>query len=264
MQTLRDVLMVVLAAYMVYQLNSLSDTVSSLREDLTSFSGTMTTFMRNSHDYGADRIEVIERVTYPFSFCSASAATAFGMTALGFAFDITASHILCSVVEQRELLVCPGVDIVLTRDCPRLPTILNGSVTARQRAGDTVVVYGFYSPPTLPIVSLSYVGNLGEPFGRNETSFQPFTDKLNIPTDARMVSGAIQAAGLSGSAVLNGLGLVGVAVASGINQGLPTAAYVIPVKYIEECVAHHAHRLKRLSECGHVNEVLSPPRLGVV
>ena len=229
----------------------LNQSVVSLNQSVVKNFGQLNSKFRKSHDFGVDRVSYAKSISYKLDTGS-SLVTSFGVYYEGMAFDVTVSHMFVSLPEVgRNLIACPKLDIALSRSCPRLHNVLNGSKYTDQRAGDQVVIYGFSS------MQSSYTGTLAGTWNLHEVDFDPFQGNSNIPEKSLIITGANQDGGLSGSTVFNGLGIVGVVVASKINNS--SVAVAIPWESVLQCANAMRGSLQRADNCN-IN-VTSPPDL---
>ena len=159
------------------------------------------------HNVGADRISAIEKASFHFAdqACSGS-ATAFSVSLNKAVFSVTAAHIECASCPD-SVVHCDGLDIAFILKCPVSQNALDGSQFVESRIGDDVYVRG-YSDVNINNYKASVGGTCGKNIGNEH-----FAGKAIVQANYRYLIGGSQSLGLSGSRVLNGYGIVGVAVA---------------------------------------------------
>lgn len=202
--------------------------------------------MISIQDFSKDRIAVLQKVSYSSTLPSCDdQATAFGLSYKGFAMDVSVSHYNCSSDGPPSyVLACPKVDIALFDHCPSSGYALNGDMHTNILLGDEVVSYGFSK------FSKAWKGMLLSEVGKDESNFPPFQGLSNVPADAYMFSG-LQDRGMSGGAVVNSYGLVGLASTAFFGSTNVRYSGVIPLSYVFRCVEKYAAegKLKSASEC---------------
>ncbi len=211
--------------------------------------------------FSAERIFAMQQVTGngTFTSCEPVQVTYFGLAYGNYVMDVTVSHIKCTN-GTIDLLPCQGIDVALTKQCPRKNVALDGRVSTKLELGDSVVAFGFYE------FSNAWTGTLSGKFGRNETHYEPFADKANWPADTHIFTGD-QNKGMSGAPVLNSFGLVGLAsaVMPGSFQNNRLVG-VIPVSEIFKCVNYYGKKnlLPTKESCAKQfqTKIISPPSYG--
>jgi hypothetical protein len=201
------------------------------------------------HNVGADRISAIEKVSFHFTdpACIGS-TTAFSVSMNNSVFSVTAAHIKCSSSSCPNAIVhCDGLDIVLILKCPSSRNALDGSQFVESRIGDDVYVRG-YSDINVNNYKASVGGTCGEHIEND-----PFAGKAIVRANYRYLIGGSQSLGLSGSCVLNGYGIVGVAVAAEMFESPFTilTSLVVPWSDVVACFhkKQETHKFPSLSSC---------------
>jgi hypothetical protein len=192
--------------------------------------------------YGRERAKVLQQVSRLASFerCDGN-VTSFGLAYRGYATEVTVSHIVCDP-KSPPLLACKGVDVALTGECPTVDA-LNGVYSSDPSLADPVIALGFYSgQPTI------WQGVLSSVFTKAEV-FPPFQNMASLPDDTFIINGD-QNKGMSGAAVLNSYGLLGVASSTfqgSFNNSRQVAA--IPIHHVFKCMMDYQDQLPTTSFC---------------
>lgn len=265
--TIRDMVGLFVVAYLIISQNRMNENINNIINNIiilnqkveniiifnqkvdTNFERVFSR-LQKSHDFGVDRVAYSSSISYELD-TSLSRVTAFGVFYNDRAFDVTVSHMFVNAESRSNLLSCPKLDISLSKSCPRRRNVLDGSKFTAQRAGDQVVIYGFSK------MQSSYIGTLAGRWNLNEVDFAPFDDKSNIPANSLFISGANQDSGLSGSAIFNGQGIVGVVVASKLND--TSVAIAIPWQNVLDCADLLQEELQRGVSCD--VQITSPPNM---
>ena len=200
------------------------------------------------HNVEADRISAIEKASFLFAdqACSGS-TTAFSVSLNKTVFSVTAAHIECASSCPDSVVHCDGPDIALILKCPASKNALDGSQFVESRIGDDVYVRG-YSDINVNNYKASVGGTCGEHIEND-----PFAGKAIVRANYRYLIGGSQSLGLSGSCVLNGYGIVGVAVAVAKFESphILTTSLVVPWSDVVACFhkKQETHKFPSLSSC---------------
>jgi hypothetical protein len=190
------------------------------------------------HYIGGDRISALDKVSYQYVNPDlVGSATAVGVMMDGKVFGVTAAHTQCkSNTCPNNLIACDNnLDVALILECPEPGHVLDGSQYTNSTTADDAFVRGFSD-----ININSYKASIGGLYGHTLKN-SPFRSQPIINPNYRYLVGASQSLGLSGSCVLNGYGIVGVAVAE---ERFPrpnstssfNAALVVPWADIRNCI----------------------------
>ena len=211
------------------------------------------------YDYDNERVTVLEQVSYQRRLLNSagclqeSTTTVVGLSIDGIMTDITVSHANCSGNIPPHFIPCENVDLALSTDCPRMGSVLDGSVASSLKLGDSVIAYGF------GVIS-TWKGLLVRNYRSKEQSnigHNALEGIGNVPSDSFVMAGD-PVKGMSGAAVLNHEGLVGIAV----NYPVDRFITVVSMNQVSKCVVQHRAVLKRNDECKR-NVVKAPVALGV-
>jgi hypothetical protein len=206
--------------------------------------------LRMLHDHNREKIAVLSNATYHLSFCS-GVLSGHLLYFKGKYFGVTAAHSPCFYNDKvpAGVIPCAGIDVALLSTCYAGKNVVNvTSSTVAPRLGDEAVAVGYYKSEIR-----AWVGALVG-FGGVHRKGIHFTSNYYEVPDELIFQGA-QLPGMSGAAVVNGLGYVGVAHILKFESDVPSAQ-VIPWSRIEECVVNNWSSLP--SNCDDVN-VLSLP-----
>jgi hypothetical protein len=189
----------------------------------------MSVNFKKVHNMGSDRTSVLEHVSYPIETCG-DRATAVAVLLNGRTFGVTVGHFNCSGVCPKGFVPCKGLDISLAiGECPDTLFSLDVSTFTDPTIGDDAFVYG-YSVTGHDI--RNYRAVIGHEYGRIKDN-PHFSYLPNFQPNARYLVGASQLAGFSGSAVLNGYGIIGVVAAT-----VPgfAGAVMTPWSDVDQCI----------------------------
>jgi hypothetical protein len=192
---------------------------------------------------GVDRISAIEKVSFHFTdpACIGS-TTAFSVSMKNSVFSVTAAHIKCASSSCPNAIVhCDGLDITLILKFPSSRNALDGSQFMESRIGDDVFVRGYSD-----VNNNSYKASVGGTCGKNIVN-KPFAGKAIVRANYRYLIGSSQSLGLSGSCVLNGYGIIGVAVAAEMFESPFTILTGLVVPWSDKM--RETHTFPTLSSC---------------
>ena len=193
--------------------SSLSTTVPSLHSKMDN----LIAFSTSRHNFAVDRISALKLTTRPINVCG------FDATGVSISFDnklvtVTVAHFNCQGERPAGHVPCEGLDISLKFDeCPDVDYALDFSKSVALRDGDQVVSFGYHTNALYSSSSwlvghiFSYVTtNIHE----NRSCLSHYSEcGVGHSTYSHVVN-AGQMSGMSGAVVLNGYGIVGLAVAS--------------------------------------------------
>jgi hypothetical protein len=220
---------------------------------------TISVNFKKMHNFGSDRIDALEKASYAVTYCG-DTATAFAVSAFGRQFGVTVAHFNCNTSCPSVLEHCPGLDISLILECPPRPTAhaLDASKFTEPLTGDDAFVFGF----GLDSNYRSYRASMGDRF--KDDQYQNNTAYMRMPivkSKYRFLTGAAQSKGFSGSCVLNGYGIIGVACA---NLALSTIAIIVPWADVHLCIEQKVRAgVKLPNECN-LTTIPPPTLLNIV
>ena len=204
------------------------------------------------HNMGSDRISLLEKVSYKHQV-SRESATAFAVTAHGKTFGVAVAHFNLSGSTPIGHIHCNGLDASLVVDrCPPTAFSLDASVFTDPVTGDDAYVYGLGLESTIR----SYSASIGSEY-LNNVNGAPYSAETIARSNYRFLVGAEQRIGFSGSCVLNGYGIIGMACASLTNT---SNAVIVPWEDIWSCIeAKQREGIQFPSNCNIT--MLAPPTL---
>jgi hypothetical protein len=215
----------------------------------------MSVNFKKIHNMGSDRISFLEKVSYSITMCGSS-ATAIAVASHGHTFGVTVAHFNCTGLCPVDVIHCNGLDIsLLLGECPPSEFSLDATTFTSPMIGDDAFVYG-HSLDQMGI--RNYRATIGNLYGRHIGN-PPFSGMPNINLNARLLVGASQYPEFSGSAVLNGYGIIGVACASG-KESFGTAI-VVPWDDIMQCIENNVANISANFPVGCNSTVISSPTL---
>jgi hypothetical protein len=217
------------------------------------------------HNVGADRVAALAKVSFQDSPSLGKSATAFGVFLNDSVFSVTVAHPLCVNFCRPNAIACDGIDVALILACPASGFALDGSQYVNSSTGDDAYVKGFSD-----VNVNSYKASIGNEYGQSMSN-PPFQDLPILKPNYRMLVGSSQSSGLSGSCVLNGYGIVGVAVAEKWDiradgtEKLFTSL-VVPWYEVLHCIKklQKTYLFPKFSNCSKVSQVLVPTLLNGV
>ncbi len=204
--------------------------------------------------WGGDRLSLLYSSSYQISVCGRN-ATAVAVALNGYHFGVTVAHFPCNKQCPTGLIHCKSLDASLDiRGCPLTKYSLDATQFTDANIGDDVFVYGF---PTNTHVR-NYRAMIGYEHGYFHNG-SAFNNEAIIRPNYRHLIGGDQQDGLSGSCVLNGYGIVGLACAY-MNDS-PSVSVVVPWPDIYQCIAENMRdgNITFPSDCKAT--VVAPPTL---
>jgi hypothetical protein len=206
----------------------------------------------NIHNMGSDRIGMLEKVSYQAKACGMS-TTVVGVVYRGHQFGVTVAHHRCNGTCPGGLYHCAGLDIALQiNECPASLNVVDASRYVEPRTGDEAFVYGLATATNVR----SYRASIGSVYGAH-VGGAAFDGVAILRPNSRYLMGGDQNAGFSGSGVLNGNGLIGIASAT-LSGSLN--ALMVPWGDVYSCIETAvASGLQLPTGCN--STVLVPPRL---
>jgi len=268
---------------------TLNGTVTALSTDVTALStvlktmnGTMTTSfldfrnqftngMQSFHDFGRKRVEVMESATGQVtlqSFGCEGVATIHSFYLDGHVGQFLPTHFYCAnaTLSQRRLLdqhivAHPNYDLgLVVGQCPdkTMKFALDLSNYTDAQLGDNVVSFGHGATAKAWTGSVSDVQKRESSSSSPPLSCTPWTNS----TDSKIAHGEIvvqsfQHRGMSGGAVCNGCGYLGMSHTV-MKDNLANFAHIIPADEMILFAKKNIHRLKKLKDCPDVAKVSLP------
>ena len=183
--------------------------------------------LKKIHNLGSDRISVLENSSYQVEVCG-ERGTAIAVSLNNYHFGVTVAHFSCEKKCPNGFIECKSLDASLDiRGCPSTKYSLDASQFTDVNVGDEVFVYGFST--VTPI--RNYRAIIGYEHGRFMNG-SAFNGEAIVKPNYRHLIGGEQTTGFSGSCVLNGYGIVGLACAT-LDK---TNAVVVPWIDIFQCI----------------------------
>jgi hypothetical protein len=199
---------------------------------------------------------VLEKVSNRVEYCG-TVATAVDLFKDGFYFSISVAHFSCDKICPIDVLHCDGLDVSLIPRCPIGQNSLDVSSFSDGIIGDDAFVYGFGTESNIR----NYRASIGGVFDYNMTG-EPFNGEAIVKSHYRLLIGAHQTTGFSGSCVLNGYNIIGLACATLLENSKRTNALIVPWRDIDVCIvqALKDQIIKFPTKCNSI-EVITPPTL---
>ena len=267
--------------------SSIRDDISSLRKDLTAADEAnkdeLMGYFHHLHNFSYHRVETLKRATLQMEICPGQLVTAHAAYLDGRVFLITVAHSVCPDIRNNtNVNLCDGIDVALLGGCPlseevsqdedsqdtedsthRIAThMLNITDVANMRMGDKGVAFGF-SDDEMQM----WEGELNALVGKIAALRQNGShvegpahfkgpDRLYL-LPREFVLGGNQVMGMSGAAVANGCGYLGVAHArpSGNLAAFPSGV-VIPAKEIKKCFKQFESKFETLASCKYNDDLV--------
>jgi hypothetical protein len=209
--------------------------------------------LKKIHNLGSDRIYVLENSSYQVEQCG-DRATAIAVSLNNYHFGVTVAHFSCEKKCPKGFIDCKSLDASLDiRGCPPTKSILDASQFTDVKVGDEVYAYGFST--------VTLVRNYRAVIGYEHGSFvngSAFNHEAIVKPNYRHLIGGEQTSGFSGSCVLNGYGIVGLACANIYNS---TNAVVVPWIDIFQCIQENMRDKNVIFPSNCSSTVVSPPTL---
>lgn len=212
---------------------------------------------KSLHNFNNDRISVIEKVSdiMKIDDCPKQFATKHAFYFRGYVGEFFTPHFNCS--EQKEnpdndFILHPTHDVAIISRCPQASSALNISLYVTPFLGDNIVGFGFGSSAKAWTGS---VADLNDPLSV-DINANHWTGEAKI-SSGEIIAQSHQHDGMSGGAVSNGYGYVGMAHIV-MNDVKLNYACIISAKVLVEFVASHLKKLKTLVDCPNL-EILNLP-----
>jgi hypothetical protein len=208
------------------------------------------------HNFGSDRITVLEKVSNQVVYCNTS-ATAVDLYKNGYYFSVSVAHFKCNKACPKDLLHCPGLDVSLIPRCPIRQHSLDVTSFSDGIIGDDAFVYGFGVASSIR----NYRASIGGLYNFNITG-EPFNGEAIVKSHYRLLVGGHQTPGFSGSCVLNGYNIIGLACVTLHEDSYKTNAVIVPWKDVDACItqAFDDQNIRFPTKC-ESNVILTPPTL---
>lgn len=184
----------------------------------------------------------LKLVTEQINVCG-SEATSVSISIDNKLVTVTVAHFNCQGSTPEGHVPCEGLDLSLKYDeCPSTDYALDFSQSVPLRDGDQVVAFGYYAGTNAMYSSSSWVGHVSSYVAniqQNQSCLSHYVGCGVGHSTYSYVVNADQMSGMSGSVVLNGNGIVGIAVATinSVTVASPTADSPSATAENESCVS---------------------------
>ena len=196
------------------RLGSLEFRLGSVESGIIEVKSQIVHGFQSMHTFGRRRVEAIKQASNNFyipEYCQ-GAVTRHTVVYNNRVGELFTPHILCnssiiSIGSNRSIFVDDFLDIGVIGGCPSTTHGLDISIAAEPFLGDQVITYGFGD------MAKAWSGTISDKEDSNTTCLafaQHWTGVGNICAGEYLVQGE-QHKGLSGAAVLNGCGYIGIA-----------------------------------------------------
>jgi len=207
---------------------------------------------KDLHNFGRDRYLALALISKAFTTCN-QISTSHAVNFNGRVTEIVVNHHDCRKNlggPPKDVIICENLDLGLKTECPVSHYILNISKVQPLVLGDEVVCYGHEK--------ILWKGHLSS---ENSVPIngKPWEGDIIIKSNEYAFHGE-QHVGMSGGAVLNGCGYVGMAHAVGSEKikDVGKFTFVIPATEIQQCITKNSKLLKNISQCPGRTVIESP------
>lgn len=216
---------------------------------------------RTLHDFGSDRVEAIRAASKRVHAVNRNDECSLFSTSHTVYLDdnvvqIFTPHANCTL-EASNLVLDLTLDLGAIKDCPEAgSTAINITSFAQPKLGDNLISFGF---GLTAHVWHGFVAKYVEDDANCVAPAKHFSGRSKICKD-EIVAQSNQHEGMSGAAVANGCGYIGMCHAVISGTQLTTFAAIIGAESIRQFIRANKHYFPILSDCSNV-KVIEMPRM---
>lgn len=255
------VVLIVLVAILFGVFSELRAMRAEMKADIAAVSDKVDSLLENSNNFHFAKVDVLKKCTGAVNVCG-SWGTTHSVVYKGRLAALTVSHFECDV-KPVSLTASARADVALVEGCPTTTHAMNlTGALATHRLTDDVLAFGkayVRGPTSFAIVDRAWRGYVGGKYGVSQKAL-PFSGSPIVLED-EWITNAVQEDVMSGAAVLNGCGYLGLAHARPMvyNQ---SQAIILPFEKIFEFLNENYDRLKSPNDCPNVTPIQIPLSFG--